>query len=61
MWTPDSPDLNPRDFFLWGYSKENAYAANSRTPRDLKTAIARFIRETQRTCARELSETLQSG
>ena len=61
-WSAHSPDLNPRDFFLWGYSKDNVYAANPWTPQELKTAITRCIRaipeQSQQTCARELLETL---
>ena len=44
LWAAHSPDLNPCDTFLWGYSKDDVYAANPRTPQDLKTAITRFIR-----------------
>jgi len=25
LWPPRSSDLTPRDFFLWGYVKDNAY------------------------------------
>ncbi|GBL81877.1 hypothetical protein AVEN_50479-1 [Araneus ventricosus] len=25
-WPPRSPDLNPLDFFLWGYIKQRVYA-----------------------------------
>ncbi|GBL89846.1 hypothetical protein AVEN_179615-1 [Araneus ventricosus] len=25
-WPPRSPDLNPLDFFLWGYIKQHVYA-----------------------------------
>ena len=25
IWSPHSPDLNPLDFFLWGYCKNNVY------------------------------------
>ena len=42
-WPPYSPDLNPCDFFLWGYLKDKVYAANPRTLEDLKTAITREI------------------
>jgi hypothetical protein len=24
-WPPRSPDLTPRDFFLWGYAKERVF------------------------------------
>ena len=43
-WVAHSSDLNTCDVFLWGYSKDVAYAANPRTPQDLITAITRFIR-----------------
>ena len=43
-WAAHSPDLNPLDFFLWGYPKDNVYADNPQTLQDLKTAITRFIR-----------------
>ena len=43
-WAAHSPDLNSCDFFLWGHSKDNIYVANPRTPKDLQTAITRFIR-----------------
>ena len=43
-WAAHSPDLNPLDFFLWGYDKDNVYADNPQTLQDLKTAITRFIR-----------------
>ena len=25
FWAPSSPDMNPCDFFLWGYMKEQVY------------------------------------
>ena len=43
-WVAHSSDLNACDVFLWVYSKDNAYAANPRTPQDLIIAITRFIR-----------------
>ena len=39
-------DLNPSDFSLWGFSKDNVYVANPRTTQDLIIAITRFIRAT---------------
>ena len=39
-----SPDLNPPDFFLWGYLKERIYANNSQTLDALKTNIRRVVR-----------------
>ena len=37
-WPPYSPDLNPCDFFLWGYLKERIYRHAPRTHQDLKKA-----------------------
>lgn len=42
-WPPYSPDLNPCDFFLWGYLKDKVYRDNPTTIEDLKTAISREI------------------
>ncbi len=43
-WAPHSPDLNPPDFYLWGYLKDHVYENNPQTIGDLKTAIAARIR-----------------
>ena len=45
---PHSSDLNPRDFYLSGYLKENAYQNNPQTFGELKAAIAAKIREIPR-------------
>jgi len=42
-WPPYSPDLNPYDFFLWGYIKDNCYARNSKTVPDLVAAIKKIV------------------
>lgn len=42
-WPPYSPDLNPCDFFLWGYLKDKVYRDNPRTMTELKDAITREI------------------
>lgn len=42
-WAPHSPDLNPPDFYLWGYLKDRVYKDNPRTIPDLKEAITREI------------------
>ena len=39
-----SPDLNPPDFYLWGYLKDNVYHDNPHTIPELKTAITTKIR-----------------
>jgi len=28
QWSPHSPDLNPPDFYLWGYLKDRVYGNN---------------------------------
>ena len=39
-WAPHSPDLNPLDFFLWGYLKDRVYANSPRTIPELTREIA---------------------
>lgn len=49
-WPPRSPDLNPLDFFLWGYMKSTVYANRPRTLEQLKENISQqFQRVTERT------------
>lgn len=43
-WPPYSPDLNPCDYFLWGYLKERIYQNNPQTLPALKDNIKREIR-----------------
>lgn len=43
VWAPYSPDLNPLDFFLWGYVKSNVYKQPSRTIEELKDKVTQFI------------------
>lgn len=38
-WPPYSPDLNPCDYFLWGYIKDHCYADNPKTVDELVGAI----------------------
>ncbi|GBN40147.1 hypothetical protein AVEN_89911-1, partial [Araneus ventricosus] len=38
-WPPCSPDLNPLDFFLWGYIKERVYATSPPTLQELRNRI----------------------
>ncbi|GBN14053.1 hypothetical protein AVEN_109132-1 [Araneus ventricosus] len=38
-WPLRSPDLNPLDFFLWGYIKERVYATPSPTLHELRNRI----------------------
>jgi hypothetical protein len=38
-WPPRSPDLSPRDFFLWGYLKAEVFKHRPRSLDRLKEAI----------------------
>ncbi|GBM37969.1 hypothetical protein AVEN_171159-1 [Araneus ventricosus] len=38
-WPPRSPDLNPLDFFLWGYIKQRVYATPPPTFQELRNRI----------------------
>lgn len=40
QWPACSPDLNPCDFFLWGYLRENVFLRHPKTLAELKDAIA---------------------
>ena len=42
-WPPYSPDLNPCDFFLWGFLKDRVYREAPGTLQDLKLAIQRQV------------------
>ena len=44
MWPPRSPDLNPCDFFLWGYLKDKIYGQMPKTFDDLKYLISQEIK-----------------
>lgn len=44
-WSPYSPDLNPCDFFLWGYLKDRVYV---NTPSNLEELEATIFEEIQR-------------
>jgi len=43
QWSPHSPDLNPPDFYLWGYLRDRVYGNNPQTIPDLKAAITAAI------------------
>ncbi|KAK7090080.1 hypothetical protein V1264_009928 [Littorina saxatilis] len=50
-WPP--PDLNPPDFYLWGFLKDNVYRNNPQTITELKRAITTTIRGiSQQECVR---------
>ena len=42
-WPPRSPDLNPCDYFLWGYLKSKVYTQRPRSVEELKDAIRHEI------------------
>ncbi|GFO30798.1 transposable element tc3 transposase [Plakobranchus ocellatus] len=68
-WAPHSPDLNPPDFYLWGYLKDNVHINNPQTIPDLKAVITPKIRQIPReecvrvigNFARRLQVCLQRG
>jgi hypothetical protein len=47
-WPPRSPDLNPCDFFLWGYLKSVVYNPLPKTIEELKQNIEREIKKINR-------------
>ena len=42
-WPPRSPDLNPCDYFLWGYLKARVYSPMPKTIEDLQANITKEI------------------
>ena len=45
MWPPRSPDLNPCDFFLWGYLKDRVYDPMPEPLDSLKSNIEREFKK----------------
>jgi len=43
-WPPYSPDLNPCDFFLWGYLKDKCYAVQPQNTAELINSIKKCTR-----------------
>ncbi len=43
-WPPYSPDLNPLDFFFWGYLKNKVHKNNPKTLSELKNSITVAIK-----------------
>ena len=43
MWPPRSPDLNPCDFFLWGYMKEEVHRSQPGSNAEVKQLIQEFL------------------
>lgn len=44
-WPPRSPDLNPCDYFLWGYLKSRVYSPLPKTLDELKANIEQEIKK----------------
>jgi Helix-turn-helix domain (DUF4817) len=42
-WPPYSPDINPCDFYLWGYLKDRVYENNPHSVEELEIAIRNEI------------------
>ena len=42
-WPPYSPDLNPCDYFLWGYIKDHCHASDTKTKDYLAAAINKVV------------------
>ncbi|GBM41904.1 hypothetical protein AVEN_13622-1 [Araneus ventricosus] len=42
-WSPLSPDLNPCDFWLWGFLKYRVCGGSIRTLPELETSIRRHV------------------
>ena len=48
QWSSNSPDLNPPDFFLWGYLKDIVYVNWPQTIQELKNNITHEISQIPR-------------
>lgn len=44
MWPPHSPDINPCDFFLWGFLKEKVYLRKPENAVQLRAIIVELCR-----------------
>ena len=42
-WLPYSPDLNPCDFFLYGYINDHCYSENPTTTEELMKVIKKTV------------------
>ena len=43
MWPPRSPDLNPCDFYLWSYMKEEVHRCQPRSIAEVEQLIREFL------------------
>ena len=53
-WPARSSDLNPCDFWLWGYFKDRVYQRHVRSLIYLKTSIQRHVSQIQRELLRTI-------
>lgn len=58
-WPPRSPDLNPCDFFLWGYLKARVYNPLPKTLNDLRQNIEREIEKINEKMLKKVYENLK--
>lgn len=57
IWPPRSPDLNPLDFFLWGFMKQKVHEGKPKSISELKQLIENFIASvSQETLQRVISQ-----
>ncbi len=59
MWPPRSPDLNPCDFFLWGFLKNKVYNPLPKTLDDLKANIEREIKNISKNILEKVFENFE--
>ena len=52
-WPARSPDLNPLDFFLWGYLKSQVYSPWPNKLDELETNIRRVVQKPPARCDQE--------
>ena len=44
LWLPHSPDINPCDFFLWGFLKEKVFQRRQENVAQLRAHIVKLCR-----------------
>ena len=44
LWLPHSPDINPWDFFLWGFLKEKVFQKRPENVAQLRAHIVKLCR-----------------
>ena len=51
-WPARSPDLNPLDFFCWGFLKSKVFSPKPQTMRELKARIIQEVADLDRSMIR---------